>query len=65
MDSAILDIESKFFNNTNDDYQVEVSYWIDILSVSIEESIDLGLEELKTLGFEPIKILVNNKEWNN
>jgi hypothetical protein len=64
VDSAILDIESTFLNNLADDYQVNVTYWIDTMGISIEESIDLGIEELSSLGFKPLKVLVNDKEWD-
>lgn len=65
VDSGILDIHSNFLNNIVSDYQVEVSYWIDTMGISIEESVDLGIEELKNLGFTPLKVLVNGTEWNN
>ena len=62
VDSGIVDIESKNLRNHTDDYNVIVSYWIDTMGLSLEESVHLGLEFCDENNIKPIKMYIDDKE---
>lgn len=72
IDSGILDINVKFANRENvelgdikvGDYEVIVSYWIDTMGVSVQESIELGNEFLNSINQKPRNIYYQNLSWD-